>query len=162
MDLTKETVLKLGRDLRSIAMDDSNSSPSGFFRRAFQQSSAKSVYTAPRNANDGFPPRNNTLKDKNNFTLSYWNIRGFGGMSVTTTVSIDNTGMHKSIFGKTKGQGVYPWIWIDEGRTHKNRFSGNPANIKQNFIRDWHTDYRDIYVNKVATQLRRRGWDVEV
>ena len=64
--------------------------------------------------------------------------------------------------GETKGQHVYPWIWIDEGTTYQNRFTGNPRNIAKNFVRDWHTQgYRNIFINKMGSQLRRRGWEID-
>ena len=126
-------------------------------------SSSKAVYYAPRNPNEGFPPRQNTLKDANSFSVkTEANIMN-SGFKVFANVELDQGGrlLHKSLFGDAKGQGVYPWIWIDEGTTHGNRYTGNPRNINQAFTRDWHSQgYRGTFINKMGSQLRRRGWEV--
>lgn len=156
-------VVELGKDINSILDNDSNSSPSGFLRKAFSKSASDRVYFAPRNANDGYPPRLNTLRDVNQFSSRVSSKISTSGFKVLDRVQLQQTGgyRHKSIFGKTKGQPVYPWNWIDEGTTHKNRFTGNPRNLRQTFIRDWHVEgYRGIFINKMGTQLKHRGWEV--
>lgn len=146
-------------DMTSIMQDDSSISPATFLKRAFSDSSSRSVYYAGRNPNDGFPPRNNSLRNKNMFETSS-EKRSFQGVS--TSLWISEKGNHRSLWGETKGQHVYPWIWIDEGTTYQNRFTGNPRNIAKNFVRDWHTQgYRNIFINKMGSQLRRRGWEID-
>lgn len=158
-----EIAVKLGNDIDNILYNQSNDSPSGFLRKAYSQSSSKAVYFAPRNANDGFPPRQNTLKNIENFSSSVKGSISTRGFKIVDEVELTQgyRYMHKSIFGKTKGKAVYPWIWIDEGTTYENRFTGNPRNINQAFTRDWHTQgYRGMFIRKVGTELSQRGWDV--
>lgn len=155
-----EIASKLGNDVESILNDSSGRSPSGFLKQAYSQSSSRAVYYAPRNPNDGFPPRQNSLKNTDTFGVSVGGIVSSRGFKIHDDVEIKQ-GNHTSFFGKTKGQSVYPWTWIDEGTTWRNRFSGNPRNINQAFTRDWHAQgYRDIFINKMGSQLRGRGWDV--
>ena len=150
---------KASDDMVDIMQDNSSISPATFLKRAFSDSSSRSVYYAGRNPNDGFPPRNNSLRNKNMFETSA-EKRSFQGVS--TSLWISEKGNHRSLWGETKGQHVYPWIWIDEGRTYQNRFTGNPRNIAKNFVRDWHTQgYRNIFINKMGSQLRRRGWEID-
>lgn len=156
-------VVKLGKDIDSVLENDSNTSPSGFLRKSFSHSASNRVYFAPRTSNDGYPPRLNTLKDPNMFSSKVSSRISSSGFKVFDEVKLMQAGRyrHKSIFGSTKGQAVYPWIWIDEGTTHKNRFSGNPMRLSQTFTRDWHAQgYRGIFINKMGTQLRKRGWEV--
>lgn len=158
--IVAEITNKLGNDVKSILSDESGTSPSGFLKKAYSQSSSRAVYYAPRSANDGFPPRQNSLKSTNTFGVSVGGVVSGRGFKIHDDVQI-NQGNHTSLFGKTKGQSVYPWTWIDEGTTWRNRFSGNPRNINQAFTRDWHSQgYRDIFINKMSSQLRRRGWDI--
>ena len=155
-----EIAVKLGRDVDDILYSQSNDSPSGFLRKAYSQSSSKAVYFAPRSANDGFPPRQNTLKDINNFKSSVKSNISTMGFKIVDEVEIKQ-GKHTSLFGKTRGQAVYPWIWIDEGSTYKNRFTGNPRNINQAFTRDWHVQgYRGMFIRNVGSKLSQRGWEV--
>lgn len=155
--------LKLGVDISKILESDSSNSPTGFLKRAYSQSSSTRVYYAPRKQNDGYPKRNNTLKNVENFSHGIsesYNPRGF---IIEDHVRIDHGGklIHKSMFGKTKDQAVYPWMWVDQGTTYRNRFTGNPRSINQTFTRDWHSQgYRDIFINKLGSQLRKKGWDV--
>ncbi len=155
-----EIVADLGNDVESILNQDNVSSPSGFLRQAYSKSSSQAVYYAPRNPNDGFPPRNNTLRDAGNFSVSVTGGTSHMGFRWTDEVSIKQ-GNHRSLWGKTKDQRVYPWTWIDEGNTFQNRFTGNPRRLVQNFTRDWHTQgYIDIFINKMGSQLKRKGWNV--
>lgn len=161
--ITRDIARELGNDIESILDNDSGESPSGFLKKAYSQSSSKAVYYAPRNPNDGFPPRQNTLKDSNNFNILVDGKVSDFGFRLNDNVQLTQRYRykHKSLFGKTKGKSVYPWIWIDEGTTWRNRFSGNPRNINQAFTRDWYSQgYRDIFINKMGTQLKSRGWDV--
>ena len=155
-----EIVADLGNDIESILNQDNVSSPSGFLRQAYSKSSSKSVYYAPRNANDGFPPRNNSLKDTGNFSIAVSGSVSSRGFRLHDEVSI-NQGNHTSLWGKNKGKSIYIWTLIDEGNTFQNRFTGNPRRINQNFTRDWHSQgYRDIFINKMGSQLKRKGWNV--
>ena len=159
----EEMVKKLEGDISDILWNDSTSSPSGFLRKAYSKSSSTRVYYAPRKRNEGYPPRQNTLKDISNFSSYVQSSGGSKGFVIENEVKIDHGGRlkHKSEIGKTKGQAVYPWIWIDEGNTYRNRFTGNPRRINQTFTRDWHSQgYRGIFINKLGSQLRSRGWDV--
>ena len=159
-NIVGEIALKLGNDVKSILNQDSDGSPSGILRQSYSKSSSKSVYYAPRSANDGFPPRNNTLKSANSFSISVSGSVATRGFRLHDDVDIKERN-HVSLWGKTKGQSVYPWTWIDEGTTYKNRFTGNPRNIKQNFIRDWHSQgYRSSFINEMGSQLKSKGWDV--
>lgn len=155
-------IRELGNDVDLIMSETSLRSPAGFLRNSYSKSSSNRVYYAPRGF-DMYPPRQNTLKDPNNFSSSVSSNIGDRGFFISTEVSLTQgyRMKHKSVMGRTKGQAVYPWHWIDQGTTYKNRFSGNPMKINQSFTRDWHTQgYRGIFISKVSTQLRRRGWDV--
>ena len=69
-----EIASKLGNDVESILNDSSGRSPSGFLKQAYSQSSSRAVYYAPRNPNDGFPPRQNRLKNTDTFGVSVGGI----------------------------------------------------------------------------------------
>ena len=159
-NIVGDIVTKLGNDIEDILNNDSLNSPSGFLRRAYSDSASRAVYYAPRNPNDGFPPRQNTLKNVNNFSVKVSGVTGGRGFKLYDDIEI-NQGNHTSLWGSTKGKGVYPWVWIDEGRTYENRYTGNPRNINQAFTRDWHSQgYRGIFINKLGSQLKGRGWEV--
>ena len=151
---------KLGGGIESILWKRMEQTPTGYLIRAYSDVASKTVYYAPRNPDDGFPPRQNTLKGSFNYNHR---IRGTNdrvrGFNLHSDTSIKHRG-HKSLFGKTKGQEVYPWVWISEGTTWKNRFSGNPRNFNQKFIGRWNAEYKPVYVSKLKNELRAKGWNV--
>jgi len=162
-NIVGEIVTKLGNDIEDILNNDSLNSPSGFLKKAYSESASRAVYYAPRNPNDGFPPRQYTLKDTNNFAVRVSGVTGGRGFKLYDDIELTQgyKYKHKSLWGSTRGKGVYPWIWIDEGTTWENRFTGNPRNINQAFTRDWHSQgYRGIFINKLGSQLKGRGWEV--
>lgn len=151
---------KLGANIESILWKTMEQTPTGYLRKAYSEVASKTVYYAPRNPDDGFPPRQNTLKK----TYNYGNvIRGTNdrvrGFNLHSDLYIMQD-RHKSLFGKTKGQEVYPWGWISEGTTWKNRFSGNPRNFNQKFIGRWNAECKPVYVSKLKNELRAKGWNV--
>ena len=154
---------KLGNDVESILQRDNFNSPSGFLKKAYSESASRAVYYAPRNANDGFPPRQYTLKSTDNFSVKVGGVSGGRGFKLYDDIELTQgyRYKHKSLWGSTRGKAVYPWIWIDEGTTYENRFTGNPRNINQAFTRDWHSrGYRSVFINKMGSELEKRGWEV--
>ena len=156
---------KLANDIESSLWRDSlyRNTASGFLKTVYSESLTKSIYYAPRNPNDGFPPRQNTLKSPFNYTTFVRGGVSARGMMLYNDLTLDQGGRyrHKSLFGETEGDEVYPWIWIDEGRTYRNRFTGNPRNVNRVFTREWHSKgYRRTYINNLGNQLREKGWDV--
>ena len=149
--LITDKFTELKKDVNEIANDRSFYSPSRFLQQSIKASASKSVYKLGRNPNDGFPPRQNSLRKEEAYEIDSSN----GDI----TVSILSKG-HISIWGKTKGQSVYPWVWVDQGTTYRNRFTGNPASILSNYVRRWHQRDRGQFINMYSNHLERKGWEV--
>ena len=151
--LIADKFAELKKDVSNIADDRSYYSPAIQLRKSFKESASKSVYTQPRRSGDGFPPRQNSLRRDDTYDITSSN----GDISI----SVLSKG-HISIWGDTKGKSVYPWVWVDQGTTYRNRFTGNPASILKNYVRRWHEKDRSQFMKTYAINLRKKGWDVAI